>query len=216
MPRVGSSMMMISGSASMILASISFCWLPPDSWPARTDGSRVRMSKRRTARSSVRASLAVSTKIHRRWRQSVSKVRLGRSPIFDEKAFALAVFRHVGEARLHRLRDIGEMGGLASDDDLARCAVPEPGDSLGNGSAPRADEPGETENLALAQLEGDVDDSRCVQIADREHQRRVDVGFALGGIEVREFATDHHLRGRIRRQRVRTRRSQSAARRAAR
>ncbi|MNT47265.1 hypothetical protein D3C72_1839650 [compost metagenome] len=89
MPRVGSSMMMMSGSLSMVLPSISFCWLPPDRRPTATAASRALMSKRRTARSSALASLEPSRKPNLRCLFSVSRVRFGRRPILSSRPLPL-------------------------------------------------------------------------------------------------------------------------------
>jgi len=58
-------------------------------------------------------------------------------------------------------------------------------------------EPTDKSSPALAQIEGDIPHPGGLEVAHRQHPQRVDVGLVLGGIEIGQFATDHHLRGRF-------------------
>lgn len=64
-PRVGSSRMSTVGSALSHLASMVFCWLPPDSRSTGVSSEGVRMLSRRRNRSATARSAELSTSLSR-------------------------------------------------------------------------------------------------------------------------------------------------------
>ena len=84
------------------------------------------------------------------------------------------------------------MDGLAVERDRAAAGAGDAEDRLHQLAAPRADQPVEAEDLALAQLEGDaVELGRVREVGDGKH-RRADVRRALRE-DVVDGAADHHL-----------------------
>ena len=74
----------------------------------------------------------------------------------EEAAALLAVLGEEGHAGVHRHAGIPDRDLFAVDRDRARGRGRDAEQRLGDIAAARADEAGEAENLALAQIEGDV------------------------------------------------------------
>src|SRR5208282_5001470 len=99
-PRVGSSMTTTRGSSCIIFANRSFCWLPPDIWPA-----------------SKRPALKM---IERRQRQ------VGRDRFLEQQAFALAVLGQIDGACAHAGARVRPLLRRAAEPDFAAAlAQPE-------------------------------------------------------------------------------------------
>src|SRR5262249_4766201 len=155
MPRVGSSMMRMRGSAASHFASTTFCWLPPESWRAGWSGPRAlipsRLMKSRARLCSLRRSAnAPPGKLF---------VPGGRNILGDglrpDKALEAAILRHIGDAEIARLLRRPDLHRFAVDQNLARGCGRNAEDRERRLGAPRADKAGHAHDLAGAQREGD-------------------------------------------------------------
>ena len=91
----------------------------------------------------------------------------------------MAVLGQVGDAGVHRGRRAREADGVAVEPDLARVALVDPEQDAGDLRPAGADEPGEPDDLAVSDVEGDVaEDAGAGQALDLEEDladRRLDL-----------------------------------------
>ena len=156
MPRVGSSMIRMRGSVSSHLPSTTFCWLPPESWPTTCSGPRARMPScliEAAARCASAAEVdedAAGDAAQRRHRDVLAD---GHRP---DQALQAAVLGHVGDAEVAGLARRGDGDRAAVELDRAGGRRGDAEDRQRELGAAGADEAGEAEDLAAAELEGDV------------------------------------------------------------
>ena len=157
MPRVGSSRMSTLGFVSSHLLMTTFCWLPPESDAAgvSTDGARMRSRSRKrsaAARSSATrmSPAAVQEAVERRQRD-VRRDRLG-----EDRARGRAGPRWCRRCRAPSHRAGCGRGSRAVELDAAALGGRDAEERQPDVGAARADETGEPEHLAGAQVERDA------------------------------------------------------------
>ena len=140
----------------------------------------------------VARDLALPRRVHEEPREEARQDRqrhvLGDREIEDE-ALLVAVLGQVGDARVHRGRWAGEADGPAVQPDLAAIALVDAEQDPGDLRPAGADEPGQPDDLAVPDVEGDVaEDAGPGQALDLEEDladRRLDLG------EERHAPADH-------------------------
>ena len=158
MPRVGSSTISTFGLVASHLPSTTFCWLPPDSVPTLSP-SRWYLSCSRAAHSSASefsAPLRISP-VRASARRRVSDDVAGDREVHHEPLLA-AVLGDEAEPGTHggERAAAGEL--LAGDLDAARVGLVDAEDRARHLTAAGADEPGQRDDLAGADFEGDVEE----------------------------------------------------------
>ena len=117
----------------------------------------------------------------------------------DEDAVALAVLGEVDDATVDAVAIRADRERLAVERDRAGSSRPQPAHALDDLAAAGADQPGDPEDLAPAEGEGNVAEPAAVaQVADfQQHVGRLRFG-ALGRIELAEDSADHVVDDEVR------------------
>ena len=180
-PRVGSSRKMTRGLTDSILAIATFCWLPPES--VETGSSmRPRWRPRRSPQLGrlPRLPLRVDGAPAGRDLPQVERRDVGGDRQVEEDAVALAVLGEVDEAAVDAVAIGADRQRHAVERDLAPGAGLQAADALDDLAAPGPDQPGDPEDLAVAQREADVAEPLAVgQAAHLEDRRRRRLGVHL-------------------------------------
>ena len=156
MPRVGSSKMIAFGFIASHLASTTFCWLPPDSDDVSWPTSAVRMSRSERLRFGLRdlgiprnqAAACVGAQVRQR--------DVLRDREVEQQAGALAVLGHEKDAGVDRIGGGREMHRLAVERDATRHRPVDAEQGAGEFGAAGADQAGQSEDLAGAEVEVDL------------------------------------------------------------
>ena len=132
MPRVGSSTSSTSKSSRSMRAICTFCWLPPERSPTRWSGplARTVSSSIQRAPSACGRARAHEERAARRERDVV------RDRASEHEPLAAAVLAEEPDAPRRRRHDLAAPGRVEAEDRAKQLG------------APRADEPGDTEDLA--------------------------------------------------------------------
>ena len=154
MPRVGSSRMSSRGSVASQRASSTFCWLPPESRPigrfgiGRADVQRLDVTRRRSrpARGATAADASPRLRLQRQ-HDVLAHGQLG------DDAVGLAVLRAEAEAVAHAVARRLQPHGHAVDARLPAIGALGAEHQPRRLGAARAEQPGEADDLAMAQLE---------------------------------------------------------------
>ena len=198
MPRVGSSTISTFGPVASHLPSTTFCWLPPDSVPTLSC-RRWNFSCSRAAHSSASefsALLRISPARDERAQPRQRDVAGDRE--VHHQALLAAVLGDEAEAGAHGGERAPAGQALARHLDVAGVGLVDAEDRAGDLAAAGADEPGERDDLAGADVERDVEEHALAREAlDLEHLL-ADLRVLLRE-ERGEVAPDHaadHLVGR--------------------
>ena len=155
MPRVGSSKIMTFGFMASHLPSTTFCWLPPERWPARVVTCGALMPRLR------RCVSATSISLERR-DDEVARVggQIGQRDILGDRQVeqqprALAVLGHEEDAAIDGRRRIARREGLAVELEMAAIDGIDAEDGPRQLGAPGTDEAGDADDFAVAQCEID-------------------------------------------------------------
>ena len=153
MPRVGSSTISSFGPVASHLPSTTFCWLPPDSVPTLSL-SRWYFSCSRAAHSSASEfSSLLRISPSARERAQARQRRVARDREVHHEPLLAAVLGHEADAGAHRGERAAAGQALARHLDVAGVGLVDAEDRARHLAAPGADEPGQRDDLAGADLE---------------------------------------------------------------
>ena len=158
MPTVGSSMMRTSQSAASHLARLTFCWLPPESWPACWSGEASPDAQpigvlvdQATARPGRRTSPSRASRRH------TVTADVAGDGLVEEEALLLAVLGDVADpVPVQGVAHVPDPGRTPVHPHLAGGDPVEAEQRLGQLAAARADQPVQADDLAGADGEADV------------------------------------------------------------
>ena len=181
------------GLSCIIFASRSFCWLPPDIWPASRFLSPTRMSKRWIASSSALALLGAVDQRPALELVERGERQVGRDRLLEQQAFALAVLGQIDGAGAHAGARVAPLLRRAVEPDFA-AALAQPEQRLEQFGPPRADQPGEAEDFARPHAEARVlGEARRAEMRDFE-RRLSGRRRRARRIEGEKVAPDHQAR----------------------
>ena len=112
----------------------------------------------------------------------------------EDESLAFAVFGDEADAAAHGFADVAEREGFVVESDLAGGVFVEAEEGFGDLAAASADETGEADDFARADLERDIAEfAGAGKVFDVEHDRAVGVGGGVLRQIIRDGAADHHL-----------------------
>ena len=190
MPRVGSSIISSEGPRASHLPSTTFCWFPPDSVETAFH-SRPNFSWSRSAQVGGEVPLAGAADEA----EPAQPAERGQRDVpvdaeVHDQALLPSVLGHQGDSRRHRGKRRPVRQHLAVHLHHARGPPVDAEDGPGHLAAPRADQPGQRDDLAAADREGDVvQHALTAEVLDLQHDLAGRRG-RLGEQHV-EVAADH-------------------------